>query len=392
MKPHLVPQTILVFLLVALFCPRVAGLDPSRKISQYGHNTWRIQDGYVPGPPEAIAQTADGYLWIGTNAGLVRFDGARFVLWASPKGEKLPSDQILSLLGASDGSLWIGTTKGLARWKDGIITTYKNLPNSIWGIVEDHDGDIWVARWDSGDGRGPLCRIRDSDIRCFRRNDGIPLPTATELALDSSGNFWIAGNEGLCKWKPGAPAVYFHRELAKRGYLMGVDALAVLDDSQAWIGLQQPDGNLQLQELKNAKWTARRLPKAQEPPPSTNRVFRDPEGTLWIGTASDGIYRIYGSKIDHFSNADGLSSDCVERFFQDREGVLWVATTKGVDSFRDLPVVVIRLRRAWYPIASAPSWLRIMAAYGLGAPRRWVFLSRTSFQPSAQIMVCPVAT
>ena len=221
MKPHLVPQTILVFLLVALFCPRVAGLDPSRKISQYGHNTWRIQDGYVPGPPEAIAQTADGYLWIGTNAGLVRFDGARFVPWASPKGEKLPSDQILSLLGASDGSLWIGTTKGLARWKDGILTTYKNLPNSIWGIVQDHDGDIWVARWDSGDGRGPLCRIRDSDIRCFGRNDGIPLPTATELALDSSGNFWISGNEGLCKWKLGTPAVYFHRRTSETGLLDG---------------------------------------------------------------------------------------------------------------------------------------------------------------------------
>ena len=119
MKPQLVPQAILVFLLVVLFCPRVAGLDPSRKISQYGHNMWRIQDGHLPARPDAFAQTADGYLWVGTSAGLVRFDGVRFVPWASPKGEKLPSDQILSLLGASDGSLWIGTTKGLARWKDG---------------------------------------------------------------------------------------------------------------------------------------------------------------------------------------------------------------------------------------------------------------------------------
>ena len=105
MKPHLAPQTILVFLLVALFSPRVAGLDSSRKISQYGHNMWRIQDGHLPAPPDAIAQTADGYLWVGTPAGLVRFDGVRFVPWASPKGEKLPSDQILSLLGASD-AMW----------------------------------------------------------------------------------------------------------------------------------------------------------------------------------------------------------------------------------------------------------------------------------------------
>ena len=339
MKTQVVPQAILCFLIVVLACPDVAGLDPSRKISQYGHSMWRIQDGYLPGPPEAIAQTADGYLWIGTHAGLVRFDGVRFVPWSSPKSEKLPSDQIHYLLGTSDGSLWIGTAGGLARWKDGILTTYTNLPNSIWGIVEDHERNIWIARWDSGDARGPLCRIRDSDVRCFGRNDGIPLPTATELALDSSENFWISGNEGLCKWRPGGSAVYCHRELAERGYLMGVDALSVLDESHVWIGLQQPNGNLQLEELNHGYWTAHPLHNAKGPPPSTNRIFRDPEGALWIGTASDGIYRIFGDKTDHFSNGDGLSSDSVERFFQDREGTLWVATTKGIDSFRDLAVV-----------------------------------------------------
>src|SRR5215475_8008877 len=122
MKVHIVPPTILCFLLVALVCPEVAGLDPARKISQYGHSMWRIQDGYLPAPPEAIAQTGDGYLWIGTDAGLVRFDGVRFVPWRSPRSESLPSDQILYLLAASDGSLWIGTAKGLARWKGGILT------------------------------------------------------------------------------------------------------------------------------------------------------------------------------------------------------------------------------------------------------------------------------
>ena len=338
MKARLVPQTILGFVLVVLVCSDVAGLNPSRKISQYGHNMWRIQDGYLPAPPEAIAQTGDGYLWIGTDAGLVRFDGVRFVSWASLRREKLPSDQILYLLAASDGSLWIGTGKGLARWKDGTLTTYKSLANRIWGIVEDH-GDIWIVRSRIEDTRGPLCRITDSDLRCFGRDDGIPLPTAAGVALDSSGNFWISGNQGLCKWKPGGSAVYFHRDLAERGYLMGVDALSVLNESHVWIGLQQPNGNLQLQELDHGEWTAHPLPKAQRPPPSTNVLFSDPEGALWIGTASDGVYRIFDDKTDHFSTADGLSSDSVERFFQDREGVLWVASTKGIDSFRDLPVV-----------------------------------------------------
>src|SRR5262249_494687 len=252
---------------------------------------------------------------------------------------KLPSDQILYLLAAGDGSLWVGTGKGLARWKDGTLTTYKNLTNRIWGIVEGHGGDIWSVRSPVEDSGGPLCRIKDSDLRCFGHDDGIPLLRATGLALDSSGNFWISGHQGLCKWKPGGSAVYFHQELAERGYLMGVDALSVLDESHPWIGVQQPNGNLQLQEWDHEKWIAHPLPKAEGPPPSTNVLFRDLEGALWIGTASDGVYRIFGDRTDHFSTADGLSSDCVVRFFQDREGVLWVATTKGIDSFRDLPVV-----------------------------------------------------
>src|SRR5262245_19235818 len=233
MKALLVTQIIFC---MAVLCPKVAGLDPSRKISQYGHNMWRIQDGYLPAPPEAIAQTRDGYLWIGTDAGLLRFDGVRFVPWASPRGEKLPRDQILYLLGASDESLWIGTAKGVARWKGETLTTYKGITTRIGGIVEDHDGGIWIVRSPAEDGRGPLCRIRDSDLRCFGRDDGIPLQRATGLALDSSGNFWISGDQGLCKWKPGSSATFFHREIAERGYLMGVDAISVLDESHVWIG------------------------------------------------------------------------------------------------------------------------------------------------------------
>jgi signal transduction histidine kinase/ligand-binding sensor domain-containing protein len=339
MKACFSRHSILGFVVMALVCPRLVALDHSRKITQYGHSMWRIQDGFLPAPPEAIAQTGDGYLWIGTDAGLLRFDGVRFVPWTSPGGEKLPSDQILYLLGSGDGSLWIGTEKGLARWKGGELTTYKDLADRIWGIVEDHRGDIWIVRSRAEDERGPLCRITDSDLRCFGRDDGIPLSRATGLALDSSGNFWISSDQGLCKWKPGGSAVYFHRELAERGYLMGVNALSVMDESHVWIGVQQPNGNLQLQELDHTKWTAHPLPKTQGPPPSTNVLFRDPEGALWIGTASDGIYRISGDKTDHFSTADGLSSNSIERFFLDREGVLWVASTKGIDSFRDLPVV-----------------------------------------------------
>jgi ligand-binding sensor domain-containing protein len=95
---------------------RVWAVDPSRHISQYGHTAWRIQDGVLSGAALAVTQTTDGYLWIGTRAGLVRFDGVRFVPWASPDGTQLPSSEVSSLLGARDGSLWIGMEGGLSHW------------------------------------------------------------------------------------------------------------------------------------------------------------------------------------------------------------------------------------------------------------------------------------
>src|SRR5271154_6835447 len=123
-NPSLASETATLYILtLLLFCVGffffttipVSALDASRQISQYGHAAWRIEDGVFAGTPNVMAQTTDGYLWIGTQAGLMRFDGVRFVPWKPPEGNELPSSRINSLLGARDGSLWIGTSTGLAR-------------------------------------------------------------------------------------------------------------------------------------------------------------------------------------------------------------------------------------------------------------------------------------
>ena len=106
-------EHIFLCALFAFLAPNPArAVDPNNHISQYAHTAWRGQDGIFGGTPRVLAQTADGYLWIGTTSGLVRFDGVRFVPWDPPSGEKLPSQRINSLLGATDGSLWIGTAAG----------------------------------------------------------------------------------------------------------------------------------------------------------------------------------------------------------------------------------------------------------------------------------------
>ncbi|MGB7728377.1 MAG: two-component regulator propeller domain-containing protein [Candidatus Acidiferrum sp.] len=130
-------RRVLIVLLAAVVCPGANALNPSLQTSQYGHAVWRIRDGYLPALPETFAQTSDGYLWIGTYAGLVRFDGIRFVPWSSPDGKQLPDSRIFSLLGGKDGSLWIGTGKGLARWKSGELSIYSELSGRVNAIVED---------------------------------------------------------------------------------------------------------------------------------------------------------------------------------------------------------------------------------------------------------------
>jgi signal transduction histidine kinase/ligand-binding sensor domain-containing protein len=346
-KRRLFLKSIVCTALLATVCPASLPLDHSRKISQYGHSVWRIQDGYLPGPPEDIAQTKDGYIWIATDLGLIRFDGVRFVPWASLTTEQLPDSHIVSLLGGSDGSLWIGTLKGLARWKDGQITSYEELPNRINGITEDRQGRIWIARSEikAEDHRGVLCRVTGTAVRCFGRDEGVFLSIGTGMTIDPAGNIWIFGDEGLCKWNNGVATPYFRKELSGHGYLIGVSALAVQNEEHFWVGLQQANGNLELREFDEGRWRVHRLPKVRQgPDPSTNALFLDAQGALWIGTASDGMYRISADKVDHFANVDGLSSDSVGGFFEDREGVLWVSSTKGIDSFRDLPVVSFSIK------------------------------------------------
>ena len=109
-------------LLVAL--PRAHAVDPERHISQYGHTAWRVQDGFFDGAPWSIAQTADGYLWIGGANGLLRFDGVRFVPWTPPPGKQLLSPAVARVLAARDGGLWIGTMRGLSRWTNQDLINY----------------------------------------------------------------------------------------------------------------------------------------------------------------------------------------------------------------------------------------------------------------------------
>src|SRR5271154_869162 len=180
-------------------CPCASALDPSLDINQYAHKPWLVRDGFVKGSIHAIAQTPDGYLWLGTELGLFRFDGVRALAWEPRAGESLPRGVVRSLLAARDGRLWIGTYEGLASWKDGKLSNYPELAGmSIGSILEDREGTVWAGGASGSTGR--ICAIQSREALCYGEDGS--LGRVGFLYQDSRGDLWAQTTTGLWRWKP----------------------------------------------------------------------------------------------------------------------------------------------------------------------------------------------
>jgi signal transduction histidine kinase/ligand-binding sensor domain-containing protein len=336
---HISRSLPVCFLLLSFAVSSGWALDPGLKISQYGHTAWRVRDGAFGATPNTITQTKDGYLWIGTQSALLRFDGVRFVPWTPPGDEQLPSSRINSLLGAGDGSLWIGTTMGLARWKDGKLTNYHDKTGSIETILEDRNGTIWVACANPSDAKAPLCEVTETGLRCYGKAEGMPLTYAIPLAADAVGNFWTGGGAKLSRWSPSSSSTYVAGTLNPSETFNGVEALVANPDGSLWVGIMHSGRGLGLQQFVRGAWRPFVTAQLDGSTLDVTALLLDRENSLWIGTSSQGIYRIHDRKVDHLRSADGLSSDAVNKFYEDREGNIWVATSEGIDEFHDVRVV-----------------------------------------------------
>src|SRR5580658_9837790 len=153
-------RTIVALGLLLAWCPGAFALDPSLDISQYVHTEWRLRDGFAKGAITAFAQTPDGYLWLGTEFGLLRFDGIRTTLWQPPLGMSLPDADVGALLAARDGTFWIGTMRGLASWDGAKLIRYPQFDETrVSALVEDREGTLWVGAVLRSGEAGRLCEI-----------------------------------------------------------------------------------------------------------------------------------------------------------------------------------------------------------------------------------------
>ena len=321
-----VPWSRVIAMSALLLTTRTAfALNPALDVGQYAHTSWKIRDGFIKGRITAMAQTADGYLWLGTDLGLVRFDGVQFVPWQPPADQALPATYIRSLVAARDGTLWIGTFEGLASWQNGRLTTYPQLAAfGVSEMLEDREGTLWITGiWTEA---GRLCAVRGGKPECHGDDGRFGHWTAS--LHETADGLWVVAESGLWQWTRGSSKRYpLPRPRAVFQMLTADGAGGLLIATQTGI-----------RRFVNGRSSDFPLPGTSGLHMTPSLLHRDRDGGLWIGTSDRGIVHMHQGKSDRFTRSDGLSSDHVSYSLEDREGNIWVATSNGLDRFREFAV------------------------------------------------------
>ena len=342
--------------LLLILIPRCASAgDPGKLISQYVHDRWTTDNGYPGGQVNAIAQTPDGYLWVGTDRGLLRFDGLTFT--PVSVGQPNQATHVLGLVTDSDGDLWVrlegpsvfryhngkfdiansdlhssevgvlamsrgiegsilvsGLVRGTIRYRLGKreASEFPKLPSGslIMASAETSDGRVWLGTRDQG-----LFYLDHG--RTVAVSNGLPDPKINSLLPIGDGKVWIGTDHGAALWD-GTSIVESHRVLEHLQILtMATDA-----DRSVWFGTSRG--------LFRLNSTGKLSPDARSPLLSTQvtALFEDREGDLWIGR-SQSIERLRDSAFVTYSIKEGLPAESNGPIYADSGGRVWIAPAAG---------------------------------------------------------------
>ncbi len=306
-------------------------LNPNKALSQYIHEAWQPDDGLPYSHITAVIQTRDGYIWVGTQEGLARFDGVRFTVFDKNNTPELKGNYIDALFEDGRGNLWIGVTDGLTRFKNGKFSLYTTqqigLPDiHIRSICGDRLGNPWIAF------RNGISHFKNETFVSFTAKDGMP-GDISYIYEDPRERLWIGTRgSGLFCRQDEKMTVY----TTKNG-LPGNIISAIHEDRQGnlWIGTQE--GLCCRRDGKFTTYTTKDGLSANY----INRIYEDRWGKLWIGAFGSGLNRRDHGKFSTFTTRSSLTVDVVNAITEDREGSLWIGADKGLSRLRDGKVTTV---------------------------------------------------
>lgn len=335
-------RALLTCLFGALLSSPAFALDAGRALRQLHHTAWRAGDG-APSQISALAQTADGYLWVGSARGLFRFDGVRFEPYEPPAGVSLPSYNIYTLMATSDGGLWVSfRPSGLGFLKDGRLTVFtkpEELPRSqVYCFARDFDGRIWAGTHD-----GLALRDGSRWVDIGHDWDFTPRRIRT-LFVDREGTLWVVTDETVV-YLPRGSKVFQATGMRLTG---AVPRMAQAGDGRMWVAETSRVRPVPAAGRDSGAATPELRFDVQE-------LLFDREGSLWI-THPGGVRRVRfpeqlksgegmrdDGRVESLDEGDGLSGDMANNLLEDREGNIWVSTVKGLDRFRHSHLVPLGL-------------------------------------------------
>ncbi|MDB6020542.1 MAG: Two component regulator, sensor protein [Pedosphaera sp.] len=322
---------------------------------QYHSRTWQMDEGLPQNSVETLTQSKEGYLWLGTQRGLARFDGIQFKVFDAQNTPGLKNSSITALLQGRDGSLWIGTAGGgLARLKDGTFSSYtlSDDPrgNNIKTIFQSKDGSLWVGtlgglfheqngtwkRFTKQDGLGDnvvrsLCEDGDRlwigtgfgvnilENGVITTRNGVSEKAVRMVLKDRHGTLWFALTSGLGRLQDGQFTLFTHLDgLADNN----VGFLYEDRRGELWIGtyggLSRVVGEKLVTEKDSLGTYYDRV----------NAISEDEEGDIWIG-ARDGLFELRAKQFTSFTRQDSLAHNNVMSVLEDRKGNIWLGTWGG---------------------------------------------------------------
>jgi PAS domain S-box-containing protein len=320
-------------LAAALFAPRVSwALDPNRSLAQYARDDWNAKDGLPEGAVLSLKQTADGYLWLGTQSRLVRFDGQSFVAFASNELGLKQYSFVRDLVESQDGALWIGAVGGVARYQRGAFAFFDEQQGLehpfVYAMAEGPAGSLWIGTGGSG-----VWRLDDGAfLRQADYNAHPELPSkVNDLEVDAQGNLWVATEGGLCLMAS-PPRCY---KVADGLPSDVVNVVVHSRSGQLWAGTRL---GLALRQGDHFQpFAAGNSPAVLE----ITALLEDSQGNLWVGTRDEQLLRVDPVRMEVTAQEKLASSRGVYAFAEDRDHALWIGMGRGLLRLRDGPFVTL---------------------------------------------------